>query len=205
MWRGLKRPLVAILRGVRPDEVVAIAGALAGQGFEAIEVPLNSPQPFDPIEALVDGFKGRCLVGAGTVLTVGQVDRLAATGAELCISPNTDQAVIQAAVGHGLVSLPGVFTPTEALLAVREGATALKFFPASVLGPDGIKAVQAVLPTDFDVAAVGGVSEADFAAYASAGVRAFGLGSSIYKPGDDAATVTLKAQRTITAWDAVNG
>lgn len=204
-WHDLKRPLVAILRGIAPDEMLPIAEALYSAGFEAIEVPLNSPEPFESIAKLQRAFEGRCLCGAGTVLGVEQVARLADTGASLCISPNTDVAVIGEAVRLGMISLPGVFTATEALAATAAGATALKFFPASVLGPAGMKAVGAVLPSDIQQIAVGGVSDTDFAAYAAAGVRAFGLGSSLYRPGDDAEAVGACAKRTIAAWDRVFG
>jgi len=203
-WRGLKRPLVAILRGVGPNEIATISDALVGAGIEAIEVPLNSPDPFRSIAILVERHGDACLVGAGTVLTVAEVDQLADTGAQLCISPNCDVAVIARAAARGLISLPGVFSPSEALSAARAGATALKFFPASILGPDGIKAMRAVLPPDLDVAAVGGVGEGDFAAYAAAGIRAFGLGSSLYKPGMDTKSVGRRAAATVAAWDRVH-
>lgn len=203
LWAGLRRPVVAILRGVRPDEIEGIAEALIGAGIEAIEVPLNSPDPFDSIARLQASFGDRCLCGAGTVLTVGEVERLAATGARLCVSPNSDPGVIRAARGAGMVSLPGVFTATEALSAVAAGATALKFFPASTLGPDGMKAIRAVLPPGMQQIAVGGVSEADFPAYQAAGINAFGLGSSLYRPGDGPAEVGEKASRTVQAWDEV--
>jgi len=205
IWSGLKRPLVAILRGVRPYEIEGIAEALVGAGIEAIEVPLNSPDPFDSIARLQAAFGDRCLCGAGTVLTVGEVERLAATGARLCVSPNMDAGVIRAARGVGMVSLPGVFTATEALGAVAASATALKFFPASILGPGGMKAIRAVLPPHMQQIAVGGVSDGDFQAYAAAGVRAFGLGSSLYSPGDGPDAVSAKAAGTVAAWDEVFG
>jgi 2-dehydro-3-deoxyphosphogalactonate aldolase len=204
-WQYVKRPLVAILRGVRPDEILPIADALYSSGFEAIEVPLNSPDPFESIIRLQKTFKGRCLCGAGTVLTVDEVDRLAETGARLCISPNADVNVISKAVERGMISLPGVFTATEALAAAKAGASGLKFFPASILGPDGMKAISAVLPPGLQQIAVGGVSDQDFAGYGAAGINAFGLGSSIYKPGDAADVVGASAIRTVAAWDAVFG
>lgn len=202
IWAGLKRPLVAILRGVTPDEIVPVAGVLVEAGFEAIEVPLNSPDPFDSIERLQAGFGDECLCGAGTVLRPAEVERLAATGARLCVSPNMEPRVIRAAVDAGMVSLPGVFTATEALAAAEAGATALKFFPANQLGPEGLKALRAVLPPGLDQIAVGGVSDTDFAAYAAAGVKAFGLGSNIYSPGMALPDILERAVRTVAAWDA---
>lgn len=204
-WHAVQRPLIAILRGIRPDEILAVAHAIHDAGFQAIEVPLNSPDAFESISRLQQEFDGRCLCGAGTVLNVAEVDRLVATGARLCVSPNMDSDVIRKAVANSLISLPGVFTATEALAAVKDGATELKFFPASVLGPAGMKAVSAVLPPDTQLIAVGGVSETDFAAYAASGIRAFGLGSSLYRPGDDAGSVGQRAERTIAAWDEVFG
>ncbi len=202
-WPKLRRDLVAILRGIRPEEVDSVAGALTEAGFEAIEVPLNSPEPFDSIERLVRRFGAEVLVGAGTVLDPKDVDRLRDAGGRLMVSPNIEAAVLRRAVGLGLVTLPGVFTATEALAAQRLGASALKVFPASVLGPAGLAAIRAVLPAGTVMGAVGGVSEADFAAYAAAGVRCFGLGSSLYRPGDGAATVSAKARSVIAAYDAV--
>lgn len=202
-WPRLKRSLVAILRGVRPDEVEGIADALVGAGFEMIEVPLNSPDPFVSIERLAKRFGDGCIVGAGTVLTADDCGRVADAGGRLMVSPNTDAEVVAMANVRGLISLPGVFSPTEALLAARAGASALKFFPASTLGPSGIAAIRAVLPEDTVAVAVGGVSEKNFAAYVAAGVRAFGLGSSLYRPGASAADVGAAARVTIAAYDAV--
>lgn len=202
-WPRLRRDLVAILRGVRPDEVEAVAGALAEAGFEAIEVPLNSPDPFRSIEGLARRFGAEVLVGAGTVLEPDDVDRLRDAGGRLMVSPNVEAAVLRRAVPLGLVTLPGVFTATEALAALRFGASALKAFPASVLGPAGLAAIRTVLPAGTVMAAVGGVSEADFAAYAAAGFRSFGLGSSLYAPGDPPAAVAAKACAVVAAYDAV--
>ncbi len=202
-WPQFRRDLVAILRGIAPDEVEGVAGVLAEAGFEAIEVPLNSPEPFASIERLARGFGAKLLVGAGTVLEPGDVDRLRDAGGRLMVSPNIDEAVLRRAVELGLVTLPGVFTATEALAALRCGASALKIFPASALGPGGLAAIRAVLPPDTVMGAVGGVSETDFAAYAAAGVRCFGLGSSLYKPGDAPQAVAAKAQAVIAAYDEV--
>ena len=173
------------------------------EGFELIEIPLNSPDPFRSIRLAVERHGHAALIGAGTVLTVEDVDRLADIGGRLLVSPNVDPNVLARAGGHGMVTMPGVFTPTEALLALKSGASALKFFPASVLGPSGIAAIRAVLPKSSVIGAVGGVSEASFAAYAEAGVGTFGLGSSLYRPGDDAGTVRRNARRAITAYEAV--
>ncbi|TYR30003.1 2-dehydro-3-deoxy-6-phosphogalactonate aldolase [Mesorhizobium microcysteis] len=201
-WPQLRRSLVAILRGVGPDEIEPIAAALIEEGFEALEIPLNSPEPFVSIGKAVRLAPQGCLVGAGTVLEVADVDRLADVGGRLMISPNVEPAVIARAGEKGLVSMPGVFTATEALLAVRSGASALKFFPASVLGPAGIKAVRAVLPPELEIGAVGGVSEADFENYAAAGIRTFGLGTSLYRPGMSADEVRARARASIAAYDA---
>jgi 2-dehydro-3-deoxyphosphogalactonate aldolase len=204
-WPSLRRPLVAILRGIRPEECRDIVTALLDAGFEAIEIPLNSPEPFRSIETAVRIAPGGCLIGAGTVLDPDDVDRLHATGARLLVSPNVDPLVLARAAEHGMVTMPGVFTATEALLALSSGASALKFFPATVLGPKGISAIAAVLPADTTIAAVGGVSDADFGDYAKAGIRTFGLGSSLYRPGMSASEVAERAGATIRAYDRTFG
>lgn len=204
-WPRLKRSAIAILRGIRPDEAEAVVGALIEEGFEAIEIPLNSPDPFVSIEKAAKLACGDCWIGAGTVLEPDDVDRLADVGGRLMVSPNVLPDVIARASAHGMVTMPGVFTATEALLAVRSGASGLKFFPASVLGASGIKAIRAVLPDDIEIGAVGGVSEKDFADYAAAGVRTFGLGSSLYAPGASADDVRHKAKAIIAAYDAAFG
>lgn len=204
-WPVLNRGLVAILRGVTPDDAEPVAMALADSGFEAIEVPLNSPDPFRSIRAMADAVGDRALVGAGTVLTPGDVDRLHDAGGRLLVTPNVDPAVIRRAQVHAMVTMPGVFTPTEALAAAALGASALKFFPASVLGPSGVKAIMAVLPKDLPVGAVGGVADADFSAWGAIGVRTFGLGSSLYAPGMPAQEVGERARRAVAAWDSAFG
>jgi 2-dehydro-3-deoxyphosphogalactonate aldolase len=204
-WPSFRRPLVAILRGIRPEEAAAIIDALVEAGFEAIEIPLNSPEPFRSIETAARRAPTGCLVGAGTVLSVDQIGRLADAGGRLMVSPNVDAGVIRAASERGMVTMPGVFTATEALLAASAGASALKFFPASVLGASGINAIRAVLPKGLEVGAVGGVSERDFEAYAKAGIRTFGLGSSLYKPGATAAEIAAKARAVVAAYDAAFG
>ena len=198
----MQRPLVAILRGLRPDEAEGVVGALIETGFTAIEIPLNSPEPFRSIETAVKMAPEGCLIGAGTVLTVEDVARLDGVGGRLMVSPNVDPEVIGAARTRGMVTMPGVFTPTEALAAAKAGATGLKFFPANALGPDGISAIRAVLPPHLVIAAVGGVSDANFDVYVKAGIKAFGLGSSLYKAGLSAEEVRERALRTIAAYDA---
>lgn len=197
----MKRPLVAILRGVKPEETEAIVGVLIEAGMTAIEIPLNSPDPFRSIGLAAKLSPSGVLIGAGTVLSVADVDRLNDVGGMLMVSPNIDTDVLARAHQHGMVTLPGVFSPTEALLAARSGASGLKFFPASVLGASGIAAIRAVLPAGVMIAAVGGVSDQNFAEYIKGGVSAFGLGSSLYKPGMSATDVATRAKVTIDAYD----
>lgn len=197
---SMRYPLVAILRGLTPAEAPSIIGALIEAGFRAIEIPLNSPDPFRSIETAVKMAPDDALIGAGTVLTTDDVERLEQTGGRLFVSPNVDAPVLSSAVARGMVTLPGVFTPSEALLAARLGATGLKFFPATVLGASGVSAIRTILPAGIMVAVVGGVSEANFPEYSKAGINAFGLGSSLYKPGMSAADVTRRAQATLDAY-----
>lgn len=199
----LERGLIAILRGLRPEEAVDVGTAIYEAGIHAIEVPLNSPRPFESIAALISALPATALIGAGTVLTPEDVDRLNDAGGRLLVSPNIDRSVMERAGKFGMVTMPGVFTPTEAFAALGHGASALKFFPASVLGPGGIAAMRAVLPKGTVVGAVGGISEVDFAGYAKAGVTMFGLGSSIYRPGMTASDVSERARRAVAAWDAL--
>lgn len=204
-WPNLSRNLVAILRGVRPDEVARIADVLIDAGFEAIEIPLNSPDPFRSIETVVRMAPDSCLIGAGTVLTPDAATRLANIGGRLLVSPNIDAEVMDTARRHGLITMPGVFTATEALLALRLGASALKFFPANALGPAGIKGVGAILPPGTVIGAVGGVADDDFAAYRAAGVQCFGLGSSLYRAGLTPPEVATRAHAAIASYDALDG
>ena len=201
----MKYPLVAILRGLKPEETAATVEVLLDAGLRAIEIPLNSPEPFKSIEIAVRMAPSDALIGAGTMLTIEDVDRLEEAGGRLFVSPNVDQPVLAHAVSKGMVTLPGVFTPTEALLAARIGATGLKFFPAGALGASGINAIRAVLPPDLMIAAVGGVSDENFADYAKAGIRAFGLGSSLYKPGMSAEDVGRRAKVTVAAYEKAFG
>lgn len=200
-WPDTKRSLVAILRGIQPDEVEAIGEALIESGFEMIEVPLNSPDPLASIERLAKRFGAECLVGAGTVASAEACRQVAAAGGRLMVSPNVNPDVLAAAHKHGMVAMPGVFTATEAYLALDCGASALKFFPASMLGPGGIAALRAVLPQDTVIGVVGGVSDRDFGAYAAVGVRTFGLGSSLYRPGMSAQDVRQTAAAAVKAYD----
>lgn len=197
----MKRPLIAILRGIQPAETKGIVGALIDAGLTAIEIPLNSPEPFKSIEIAARMAPPDVLIGAGTVLTTEAVDNLHSAGGRLLVTPNVEPEVIIRARGYGMVTMPGVFTPTEALSAAKAGATGLKFFPASVLGPAGINAIRAVLPPDLLIAAVGGVSDRNFADYTKAGILAFGLGSSIYWPGMSTAEALERGKVTVQAYD----
>jgi 2-dehydro-3-deoxyphosphogalactonate aldolase len=197
----MKRPLVAILRGVRPDEAEGIVDVLIENGMTAIEIPLNSPDPFRSIAIAVKKASEDVLIGAGTVLTPEDVERLHDVGGRLMVSPNVDPEVITRARQRGMVTMPGVFTATEALLAAKAGASALKFFPAGILGASGITAIRAVLPADLMIAAVGGISDKNFVEYTKTGIHAFGLGTSLYKPGMTAAEVATRAKATIRAYD----
>lgn len=198
----MARPLIAILRGIQPHETEAVVSELIEAGLTAIEIPLNSPDPFRSIGIAARLAPAHVIVGGGTVLTPADVARLHQAGGRLLVTPNCDPVVIRTAHGLGMVSMPGVFTATEALAAATAGATGLKFFPASVLGPQGITAIRAVLPPELVIAAVGGVSDRNFADYIRAGITAFGLGTSLYKPGMSAADVRARADATIAAYDA---
>ena len=202
---AMKYPLIAILRGLKPEETEGVVGALIETGFRAIEIPLNSPDPFRSIEIAAKMAPADCLIGAGTVLSTEDVDALDAAGGKLMVSPNADADVITAARVKGMVTMPGVLTPTEALVAAKAGATGLKFFPASIIGPAGINAIRTILPKDLVIAAVGGVSDKNFADYTNAGILAFGLGTSLYKPGMTAAEVRECAIVTLSAYDAAIG
>jgi 2-dehydro-3-deoxyphosphogalactonate aldolase len=198
-------PLVAILRGVEPDEVVAIGAELVDVGFAVIEVPLNSPEPFDSIGRLAAAFGDRALIGAGTVLTAAAVDRVAAAGGGLIVMPHADTAVIRAAKRAGLFAVPGFATPTEAFSALDAGADALKLFPAEAAPPAVLKAMRAVLPPTVPILPVGGIRPETMAGYWEAGAAGFGLGSALYKPGDAPATVRAKAVAFRQAIDALRG
>lgn len=195
------RPLVAILRGVRPDEVEEIGEAVFDAGISWIEVPLNSPDPLTSIAMLVTKLGERAVVGAGTVLSVDQVDEVAATGARLIVSPNMNPDVIRMTKAKGMISLPGVFTATECFAALEAGADGLKFFPGDVIGPKGLKALKAVLPPTVTTYAVGGVDVSNAAEWLAAGADGFGLGGALYKPGDSAQQVGAKTRAMVEAFD----
>ena len=188
-----RRPLIAILRGVRPDEVADIGEALIAAGFTLIEVPLNSPDPLDSIARLAAIAHGRAVIGAGTVLNVADVARVRDAGGTMIISPNADLEVIAATAAAGLVSLPGVFTASEAFAALGAGATALKLFPAEAASPKMLKALRAVLPVDVRLLPVGGILPGDLAPWRAAGAAGFGLGGALYTPGMTAAQVAANA------------
>ena len=195
-------PLVAIIRGVRPDEAAAIGDALFDAGIRIIEVPLNSPEPLRSIAALAQRLGDRALVGAGTVLEARQVADVRSAGGHLVVSPNTDPRVIGATVAAGLVSCPGYFTPTEAFTAIAAGAHALKLFPAEAATPALLKAQRAVLPRDLPILIVGSVKPEGMAEWRDAGADGFGLGSGVFRPGDSAAQVLEKARSYVAALNA---
>ena len=194
-------PLLAILRGITPAEALAVGQALVDAGWALIEVPLNSPQALDSIRALAAAFP-QALVGAGTVLDVGQVRAVAAAGGRLIVSPNTNPGVIAEANRLGLACLPGVATPTEAFAALAAGAQGLKLFPAELLTPPVLKALRAVLPAGTLMLPVGGITPENMAAYRAAGAAGFGIGSALYKPGMAVADVARQAARVAAAWRA---
>ena len=196
------RPLVAILRGIQPHEVVEIGSALIDAGFGIIEVPLNSPDPLNSISKLADTFGSSAIIGAGTVLTPDEVDQVMDAGGRLIVSPNMNEAVIRRTKDRNGLSYPGVFTPTEAFAAIDAGADALKFFPASLHGPDGVKAIKAVLPPTMPVFAVGGVSVPTIGDWLAAGTDGFGIGSNVYKVGWDAEKISAEAIAFVKAYDA---
>ncbi len=187
-------PLVAILRGLRPDESEAVGDALVDAGFTLIEVPLNSPQPLDSIARMARHLEGRAIVGAGTVLTEGAVQDVIEAGGTMIISPNADARVIAAAARAGLVSLPGISTPTEAFAALEAGAHLLKLFPAEASSPAVLKAMRAVLPPGTRVLPVGGINPDGMARWIEVGAAGFGLGSALYTPGLDPASVADRAR-----------
>ena len=192
-------PLVAILRGLPSSDAVAIGSALVAVGWKLIEVPLNSPQPLASIEAMTAAFP-EALVGAGTVLTSHQVREVHAAGGRLIVSPNFDADVVHAAVQLGMVCLPGVATISEAFAALAAGASAVKLFPAEMLTPPVVKAWRAVLSPDTVLLPVGGITPDNMAPYRAAGASGFGLGSALYKPGQNAASVGAAARAFIAAW-----
>ena len=198
----MTRKIIAILRGITPVEAVPITEALIDAGITSIEVPLNSPDPFTSIKAMVDAFGETSLIGAGTVLTPDDVQRLHQIGAGMVVSPDCNPRVIVATKQLGMQSFPGVMTPTECFTALRNGADGLKLFPGSLIGPDGLKAIKAVLPEGTQTFAVGGASSSNFADWFAAGVDGFGIGSALYKPGGSVDDIKARAKDIVAAYDA---
>ena len=192
-------PLVAILRGLTPAEAPTVGDVLVDAGFTLIEVPLNSPEPFRSIGLIAERLAGRAMVGAGTVLSVDQVARVAEAGGTLIVSPNTDPAVIAASVAAGLAALPGYYTTTEAFTALAAGASALKLFPADAAAPAMLAAQRAVIPKATRILAVGGITPETMAPWRAVGANGFGLGSGLYRPAKPVADVARDAERYIAA------
>ncbi|MBB3104619.1 2-dehydro-3-deoxy-6-phosphogalactonate aldolase [Azomonas macrocytogenes] len=198
-------PLVAILRGITPDEILPVGQVLYDAGFRLIEIPLNSPQPLESIRLLASELGERCLVGAGTVLQTTQVEQVAAVGGRLIVMPHSDARVIRAAKSAGLFCAPGVATPSEGFAALEAGADALKLFPAEQIAPTVVKAWRAVFARDIALLPVGGVAPDNMQPYLDAGASGFGLGSALYKPGMTAEQVAGQAAAFVAAWRRLQG
>ena len=192
-------PLVAILRGIKPEEAVPIGKALERQGIVIVEVPLNSPRPMESIALLAQECGERLLIGAGTVMTPAQVAEIAAAGGKLIVTPHADGSLVRAAKQHGLLAVPGFFTPAEAFAMLATGADALKLFPSEAASPAVLRALRAVLPGGTAVLPVGGIDASNIPAWRAAGAAGFGIGSAIYKPGDSPETVGAKAHALVAA------
>jgi 2-dehydro-3-deoxyphosphogalactonate aldolase len=198
------RHIIAILRGLTPPEAINVCNALADAGITMIEVPLNSPEPLRSIAAASKSLGGRAAIGAGTVLTIADVDAVKAAGGSFIVSPDTNEEVIRHTRASGMASYPGFFTPTDAFRALRAGATGLKAFPAEVLGPKGIKALKAVLPPEIPLYAVGGANPDNFREYFEAGCAGFGLGTYIFKPGMKLDEIASRARAAVASYDEGN-
>lgn len=196
------RKIVAILRGIRPEEAESVAAALIEAGIVLIEVPLNSPDPFDSIARMATRHGDHAVIGAGTVLSAEDVDRVKSAGGRLIVSPDANVAVIRRTRQLDLLSYPGVMTPTECFAALAAGADGLKLFPATLIGPAGLRALRAVLPLETEVFAVGGAGPDGFAEWFAAGATGFGIGSALYRPGDTAAEVAVAARTIVARYDA---
>ncbi len=192
-------PLVAIIRGVTPADAEATARAIFDGGIRIIEVPLNSPQPFESIRIIADAIGDRALIGAGTVLDTGDVRQVQQAGGRLIVAPNMDRDVISAAIDAGMVTSPGFFTPTEAFAAIEAGAHALKLFPAEAASPAVLRAMKAVLPKGFPLIVVGGVGIDNVSGWLDCGADGFGLGSGLYNPGQEAAETLARASAFVAA------
>ncbi len=200
----MSRPIIAILRGVTPEEVIAIGQALIDAGITKIEVPLNSPKPLESIAKLAECFGDQALIGAGTVLSVRDAEQVADAGGRLIVSPDCNPDVIEATKARGMTSFPGVMTPTECFAALRHGADGLKFFPSFLVGPKGLNAICAVLPAGTQTYAVGGVGSSNFAEWTAAGAAGFGIGTGLYRPGFTAKDVADNAAEVVAAFDAAS-
>ena len=193
-------PLIAILRGIRPNEAAGVGQALVSAGIRIIEVPLNSPDPLESIRHLASVLEGRAVVGAGTVLTKEDVRAVAGAGGQIIVSPNMNPDVIACAKSLDLVSAPGVMTPTEAFAALEAGADVLKLFPGEIISPAAVRAISAVLPKGVRLVLVGGVSPDNMPAYAATPIAGYGIGSALYKPGLSAEEVETRGRSFVKAW-----